>query len=121
MKVRSTVMAALEEAKSAGECENPLEARVVIYADDPTRELLASLPALQTLLIVSAVEVAPRAEAPAECGDAPVCAVAARNAGEKCERCWMRMETVGSDAEFEGLCHRCAERVAQLRRTGAGD
>ena len=121
MRVRSVAMAALEEAKSAGECENPLEARVVIYADDATRELLASLPALQTLLIVSAVDVLPRAEAPADCGDGPVCAVAMKNAGEKCERCWMRLPTVSSNAEFEGLCHRCAERVAELGRTGAGD
>ena len=34
--------------------------------------------------------------------------------GEKCERCWIYSETVGSDAEHPTLCARCANEIKQF-------
>ncbi len=34
--------------------------------------------------------------------------------GEKCERCWLRSETVGDDDAHPVLCSRCTGVVAQL-------
>ena len=31
--------------------------------------------------------------------------------GEKCERCWMYSETVGSDSENPTICHRCSQNL----------
>ena len=32
--------------------------------------------------------------------------------GEKCERCWNYLPTVGAHAEHPTLCHRCVEAVS---------
>ena len=34
--------------------------------------------------------------------------------GEKCERCWLRSETVGDDGDHPELCSRCTTVVGQL-------
>ena len=34
--------------------------------------------------------------------------------GEKCERCWLRSETVGGHVDHPELCSRCTSVVAQL-------
>ncbi|HOP80970.1 MAG TPA: zinc finger domain-containing protein, partial [Armatimonadota bacterium] len=34
--------------------------------------------------------------------------------GEKCQRCWLILDTVGADGEHPMLCARCAEAVSQL-------
>ncbi len=114
LQVRHEAMAALEEAKESGECGNPLEARLTIYADERTRELLESFDDLRGLMIVSTVELRPLSEAPEKVEEGFVI-TAEKNRGEKCERCWMRLETVGDDPQHEGLCDRCARRVKKLQ------
>jgi isoleucyl-tRNA synthetase len=49
-----------------------------------------------------------------ERGDRPFYVLARRGTGEKCARCWMRLETVGQDLEHETLCARCAANVRAL-------
>ena len=34
--------------------------------------------------------------------------------GEKCERCWLRSETVGDDTDHPELCNRCTSVMGQL-------
>jgi len=116
MPLRHRAMAALEAAKDRGECENPLEARLVIYADDDTREFLQSFGQLETLMIVSLVELKPIQRAPAEADGQDIYIAAEKNTGDKCERCWMLLESVNADERYEGLCARCAERVATLHQ-----
>ena len=117
MELRNIAMNALEEVKACGECENPLEARLVLYADDETRELLHTFAPLETLFIVSAVELRPIEEAPQQAQTQGLCATAEKNIGDKCERCWMRLESVGQHQRYEGLCARCADRVAALQHS----
>jgi isoleucyl-tRNA synthetase len=35
-------------------------------------------------------------------------------AGEKCERCWLRLPTVGKDAEHPTVCARCLDALHQI-------
>ncbi len=116
MQVRHTAMNALEEAKTCSECENPLEARLVLYADDETRELLRTFESLEVLFIVSAVELKPIEQAPQQVQTEGIYATAEKNTGDKCRRCWMCLESVGQDQRYEGICARCADRVASLQQ-----
>ncbi|MDE6132349.1 MAG: hypothetical protein K2G04_03095 [Oscillospiraceae bacterium] len=34
-----------------------------------------------------------------------------RASGDKCERCWVYSETVGTDSEHPTLCSRCANEI----------
>ncbi len=120
MQLRHRAMAALEAAKDRGECENPLEAGLVIYADDDTQEFLESFGQLETLMIVSLVELKPIEQAPEQTDSQDMYIAAQKNTGDKCQRCWMRLESVNADDRYEGLCARCAERVAALQQAQAG-
>ncbi|MCD6362251.1 MAG: class I tRNA ligase family protein, partial [Armatimonadetes bacterium] len=113
MEVRAVAAAALEQAKASGEVPNPLEALLDLYLTDEARAVLAELdedPA--QLFIVSAVRIHDVSEFDGE-PDVPggVAAVATLAPGEKCTRCWVRSETVGTDENHPQLCQRCAERV----------
>jgi len=116
MQVLEQALLALEAAKNAGVAENPLQAVLDIYYSEAAREVLLALEdQLPNLLIVSAVNLAPAAEAPEGVWqEGLVTVVANRSAGTKCDRCWMVLESVGQDAEHETLCARCAGNVRAL-------
>ncbi len=117
MAVRQQAMAALEAAKDAGECENPLAAKLVIYTDEQTADEIRSHGIPEALFIVSLVEFRPLDEAPGQPSDLGVYITAGKSPGEKCQRCWMHLDSVGKDPRFEDICARCAERVAQLQES----
>lgn len=115
-ELRRVAMAALEEAKDAGEVPNPLEARLDLYLTDEAREMLESIDEeLEALMIVSEVvvhsldETGDAVEAPAG-----IYVEAGPTAGEKCVRCWVRTESTGTVAEHPELCERCAHRVSRM-------
>ncbi|MEN6345313.1 MAG: isoleucine--tRNA ligase [Armatimonadia bacterium] len=114
LAVRGVVMASLEAARGAGDVENPIEARVDLYSDGPTRDFLRSFgDTLPSLFIVSAVELHDVADAPVEVAEhVGVAAVAKVAEGDKCPRCWTRSTTVGADTTYPELCARCAGRVS---------
>ncbi|MEI6504067.1 MAG: class I tRNA ligase family protein, partial [Armatimonadota bacterium] len=116
MQVREQALLALEAAKNAGVAENPLEAVLDIYYSEAASEVLRALEAhLPALLIVSAVNLLPAAEAPeGVVQEGLVTVVAKRSPGDKCGRCWMVLESVGQDTEHETLCARCAANVRAL-------
>ena len=118
MQVREQAMLALEAAKNAGEAENPLEATLEVYCKEPAREVLESMgDQLPSLLIVSEVNLHSADEAPEGLRPEGLATVVARrHAGEKCGRCWMRMESVGQDPEHKTLCARCARNVRALEQ-----
>ena len=72
---------------------------------------------LKTLFIVSAAKVEEGSAEGAFEGEFGIKVKVAAAAGEKCERCWMFSETVGSDANHPTLCSRCAAAVPE----GAGE
>ena len=106
IELRDGALKALEEARANEGLGSALNARVIVSASD---ELLSFLEPycndLPMLFIVSAVEVE---STPGGDGDAPWTVRVERAEGEKCERCWMVLPTVGRDSSHPTLCHRCA-------------
>jgi len=116
-KARAEASRALEEARNTKLIGNSLEARVELYADGSTRELLEEYRAqLAQMFIVSSVDVRPFGGAPADAfkseliGNFAIKVLPA--GGSKCERCWRYEDTVGESAEDPGLCARCAGVLA---------
>lgn len=109
LNIRSEITKALEIARRNKEIGHSLEAAVMVSAADKEYEYLASIEKdLANLLIVSSVTLVqglPESSISIQIAPAP---------GEKCERCWIYTETVGSDHEHITLCDRCASVINQL-------
>ncbi len=113
--MRDTVNRALEEAKAAGVVEKPLAARVTLTAPPELHERLAAYrDQLAGLFIVSQAELVAGAA-----GSSLAVSVAPAE-GERCERCWLVLPTVGQNAEHPTLCHRCVEAIAGRELLVAG-
>jgi len=117
LDVRTEITKALEVARRDKVIGHSLEANVKLYGDTAFFGKLQLTPAeLTQLCIVSGVEyvdglaAAPAPASRAESGEFAVEVVAAK--GEKCERCWMFSETVGSQSNHTTLCQRCAAVMA---------
>ncbi|NRG45305.1 isoleucine--tRNA ligase [Bacillus sp. CRN 9] len=116
MKLRNNVLKALEEARNEKVIGKSLTAKITLYVDDETKQLLDSISEnLQQLFIVSAFEVAGSLQdAPAEALKFENTAIVVSKAdGETCERCWTVTPEVGTVEEFETLCPRCATVVKE--------
>ncbi|MEW6594832.1 MAG: isoleucine--tRNA ligase [Thermodesulfobacteriota bacterium] len=123
LKVRGELTRALEIARRDKVIGHSLEAVVTVAAEG---ELAAFLEANhKTLLDIAIVSDLRRTGALADVTnmtyvtyaseEIPGLQVAVAAAtGQKCERCWIRSESVGSDAARPGLCGRCAPVVAAL-------
>ena len=116
IRVRSTVLKVLEEARQAKFIGNSLEAKVTLAGDDGFAPILKSYEAmLPALLIVSQVELGAASGETPFFGEADgLRASVSRAEGKKCERCWMYSTDVGSDPDFPGVCTRCASTLKEL-------
>ncbi|MBQ9097085.1 MAG: isoleucine--tRNA ligase [Clostridia bacterium] len=115
---RADVQKALEEARGAKVIGHSLGADVTIYAEGNKYNFLKeNEDMLKTLFIVSGAKVEEGSVDGAFEGEFGIKVKVAAAAGEKCERCWMFSETVGSDANHPTLCSRCAAAVPE----GAGE
>lgn len=115
MKVRSTVLKALEEARDAKLIGKSFEARVNLYVDASVQELITRLGVdVRQTMIVSQLEMHALDEAPADALQGEGVAVVIEHAaGEVCPRCRMYREDLGTDSELAPLCGRCAAVVRQ--------
>jgi isoleucyl-tRNA synthetase len=117
IEVRNEVLKALEVARKDKVIGNSLGADLHLYPNEEVAEVLKHQSELDQLFIVSNVVVYPVGGAIPE--DAMKLAglhVKVNAAqGEKCERCWVITPEVGSDAEHDVLCPRCAETVKALK------
>ncbi len=110
LEFRDQAMKALEKARAAeliGDAlEADLEIRVGAEADwaflEPRREAFASACIVSGLKLTRVT------------GSSGVEMEVRKADGSKCSRCWMRLATVGSDAEHPALCHRCVDVVRKL-------
>jgi isoleucyl-tRNA synthetase len=108
-EVRDEVYKVIEQARQAGTIGKPLESRVWISTPDPVYDLLQSYAdVLPSVLIVSQVVL----ERAPEGSDLKV--EVGRPEGEKCARCWLVLEDVGTDDEHPELCSRCSGVVSSL-------
>ncbi len=110
--IRDDVNKALEEARGQKLIGKSLEAKVQLHCTGELADFIAGVKEeLATAFIVSQVELAD-GEGGQFTGEVEGLGVTVCRAdGEKCERCWMFSETVGSDPDHPTLCQRCAAIV----------
>ncbi|MGN0663998.1 MAG: isoleucine--tRNA ligase [Negativibacillus sp.] len=109
-KIRDDINKALEDARAAKTIGKSLEAKVTLTCTgDQMAFLKANEEILETVFIVSKVVL--NDAVPAETtGEVEGLHVLVEKAdGQKCERCWVYSETVGSDPEHPTLCARCSK------------
>ena len=114
LRVRGELTKALEIARRDKVIGHSLEAEVVVAAGGELGEFLAAnWETLQSVAIVSRMELMGSLPEPGFVStELPELSVLVRSArGEKCERCWLRSEALGSDTEHPGLCPRCTNVV----------
>ncbi len=117
LEVRSEITKALEGARRDKVIGHPLEAKVMVKATGSLAEFLADK--WDTLKMISIVSELFQAEVleghiytSEELPELQVSILPA--SGGKCERCWLRSETVGDAADHPELCSRCTSVVTQL-------
>lgn len=113
--LRDDVNKAQEEARKNKVIGKPLEAWVTVYADDETADLLETVPAdeLAALCIVSKLRVIRGNGEGMQGENLPVQIAIERASGDKCERCWMYVDSIGHDSKHPTLCARCAAVVGE--------
>ncbi len=117
LALRAEMNKALDIARKAKVVGNSLEARVEAAAPAETAEFIAAnLETLAEITMVSELAVVEAVAEPTLASEnieglrLAVSAVA----HERCARCWMRLPSVGQDAEHPDLCHRCRQVLAEL-------
>ena len=131
-KLRQEVFQALESARQMKQVGKGLEASVVIFADEPFKELLNKYaPAsLQEFFNVSAVHIfgaEPSVQeslealgtaaldlAKLEGPNAPRRAHAIRSQGVKCNRCWRYTSDTSNYGIWENVCDRCHGALTEM-------
>ncbi|MFJ7746961.1 isoleucine--tRNA ligase [Peribacillus sp. NPDC097295] len=116
MHVRDNVLKALEEARNQKVIGKSLNAKVTVYVNEETKNLLDSIEeSFEQLFIVSEFEIAGDvASAPTEAIKLEEMAILVTKAGgETCERCWNVSKDVGQVEEHPALCPRCATVVKE--------
>ncbi|GAB54432.1 isoleucyl-tRNA synthetase [Glaciecola punicea ACAM 611] len=115
MLVKADVNSALEKARISKLIGGSLEAKVTLYVDTPTADLLSKLEdELRFVLITSEAHVKDLAQKPLGALDTPnqhMFVLVEKLADEKCVRCWHQKKEVGSDPTHPQLCNRCIENV----------
>jgi isoleucyl-tRNA synthetase len=117
LEVRSEITRALEGARREKIIGHPLEAKVLVKATGSLAEFLADK--WETLKMISIVselvqtdDLAGETSASEVLPELHIAVLPA--SGGKCERCWLRSETVGDAADHPELCSRCTSVVSQL-------
>ncbi|MDD9147142.1 isoleucine--tRNA ligase [Sporolactobacillus sp. CQH2019] len=112
LAVRDDVLKSLEKARDAKLIGKSLEASVALYLPE-NMKWLKEQPALDKLFIVSHVDCSDGPDSAPETADrySPEAVNVGRAEGEKCERCWAILPTVGQDPEHPTLCASCCETV----------
>ncbi|MEJ2656784.1 MAG: isoleucine--tRNA ligase [Desulfobacterales bacterium] len=118
IKVRGEVTKALEEARVKKLIGHSLDAAVIIYTDNELYGILEQyMNDLKTILIVSEASLI-KGEQPDvtfKSVDIEGLSIEIKTAsGEKCERCWIRDISVGTDSQHPTICGRCRNALKAL-------
>ncbi len=107
LEVRERVLAALEEARQGGKIGKPLESKVTLAVPDELYDLLAPYGGvLPAVMIVSQLALE-------RSGSGEVSVSVEPPLGEKCARCWLVLQSVGSNADQPQLCERCVAAIGE--------
>ncbi|MBM7571752.1 isoleucine--tRNA ligase [Aquibacillus albus] len=112
MEIRDDVLKALEEARAEKVIGKSLEARIsIVPNNNETKVLLENIEQLHQLFIVSEANVEDNHSEAKEYDHVKV--HVEKHTGDRCERCWVASDTVGTDNEYPELCSRCADIVKE--------
>ncbi len=111
--VRDDVKKALENARSAKVIGAALDAEIDVHAEGEMYDFLNAVPDLAAIFIVSKVKLIKGGEGEFK-GEQPLSITVRHASGNKCARCWMYSEEVGSDPENPDICPRCARVLKSL-------
>ena len=104
--IRDVALKKLEEARQAKTIGHPREAKLILVANDATREALSKTKEdLRRLFLVSELEIRSGQQTTG------VEVEVSRAAGEKCARCWTYSTEVGKNQHHPDLCNRCVEAI----------
>lgn len=113
LEVRERVTKRLEEMRAGKEIGTSLEAEVILKVPPSDMERWsARLPQLPALFITSSVVLMQ------ERGLERIEVEARLAEGMKCQRCWNRRQSVGSDPDHPDLCERCIPVVNAIKQGG---
>lgn len=115
IEVRDDVLKALEGARNEKTIGKSLDASVTVYAKGSLYDFLKPIEAeLAELFITSAakVEQDDSVDGVVFAGEQVKVRVSAAQ-GEKCERCWIHSDTVGTMEGYETLCADCVEKLTK--------
>ncbi|MEE0944982.1 MAG: isoleucine--tRNA ligase [Clostridia bacterium] len=111
--VRNDVNKALEPMRNAKIIGKSLDAEVAVYADGDLAELLKAMESeLAEIFITSKAVVGEVAPVDAFVGEV-VKVTAEASKYEKCGRCWVHSETVGTIEGFDGICADCVRKLTK--------
>ena len=118
LQVRAEVTKALEKARTEKRIGHPLDAAVIISAEEDLYNALKPYAEdLRFIFIVSKVTLLEneRVDASFESENVAGLSIKVEVAeGEKCERCWVHETSVGSNKEQPSICGRCQQALAEM-------
>ncbi|KAF1077679.1 isoleucine--tRNA ligase [Halodesulfovibrio sp. MK-HDV] len=112
LQVRSEMTKAIEPVRKEGIVGHPLDTHITLYMAAPIAEKLEALKTdLRSNFIVSQLSTAALEDAPADAFASDIVEglkiTVAKAEGEKCERCWIYSNELGSNSEHPTICPRC--------------
>ena len=118
LQVRAEVMKALEEARAQKRIGHPLDAAVTISAEGELHQLLSSYANdLWSMMIVSKVTLLEAEPLMGAFESEEIKSLYVRveaAAAQKCERCWVRADSVGENSDHPKICHRCVDALGRM-------
>ncbi len=112
INVRKDVNKALELAREKKIVGHPLDAEISLAVSDEVKNMLTVDEGIEKLFIVSKVNFVDKLEDAYTSEDGTVSVAVKACEDEKCARCWIHSDTVGSNSEHPTVCSRCAEALA---------
>ncbi len=116
--IRSEITKAIEPLRKSGEIGHSLDTAVELYLKEELQNALKACNAdLRAICIISQLKIEDIKNAPVDAffADTDDIAITVTKAkGEKCERCWIYSEELGTDANHPTLCPRCTEVMKNL-------
>ena len=116
--IRSEITKAIEPLRKSGEIGHSLDTAVELYLKEELQNALKACNAdLRAICIISQLKIKDIKNAPVDAffADTDGIAITVTKAkGEKCERCWIYSEELGTDANHPTLCPRCTEVMKNL-------
>lgn len=116
IQIRNDVNKAMEPARNDKLIGKSLDADITVYADGEIYELLKEIGEkdLAEIFITSKVYIknTNQADEKAVLGD--ICKVLVEaDQNEKCGRCWIHSDTVGTIAGYDGICADCVKKLTE--------